>query len=144
MDLFPNSVSFRVVNTIDVRDESEVPADYTGRVRHVEGDRVVAISWYLRGRLDNPSRRTPAHVRLRHDGQVKQERHYRSGRLHDPEPGKPAVRGYFADGSRRYEEHYRYGRRQDDRFGSAAITKWRKDGSVRSVVRYPNHDVRDW
>jgi hypothetical protein len=135
VELFPNSVSFRVVTTIDVEQESDVPVGFSGRVRVVVGDVVESIAWYDRGVMEDPSSRTPAYVRLRQDGHHKQERHYRLGRLHDPEPGIPAVRGFFADGTIRYEEHYRYGRRHDSD-GRPAIMKWRADGSVRSQRRY--------
>jgi hypothetical protein len=135
VELLPNAVSFRVVTTIDVETDEQIPTGFTGRVRLSVGGRMESIAWYDRGVLEDPSLRTPAYVRVRRDGRIKQERHYRLGRLHDPEPGRPAVRGYFANGSLRYEEHYRYGRRHDSN-GTPAIVKWREDGSVRGVRRY--------
>lgn len=135
MELLPNSLSFRVVTTLDVESEAEIPEGFTGRVRMSDRGVVTSIAWYERGVMEDPSLRTPAYVRLRADGQVKQERHYRLGRLHDPEPGQPAVRGFFANGNIRYEEHYRYGRRHDSN-GVPAIVKWREDGTRRSVRHY--------
>ncbi len=135
VELLPNSLSFRVVTTLDVESETQIPRGFSGRVRLSVDGVVESIAWYDRGVLEDPSPRTPAYVRVRRDGRTKQERHYRLGRLHDPEPGRPAVRGFFANGSRRYEEHYRYGRRHDSN-GSPAIVKWREDGSLRSTRNY--------
>ena len=140
MEILPSALSFRIIATLDLVDEADVPAGFNGRIRfleHEDDGRLEAVGWYQNGVLHDPARRIPAYVRLRVDGQVKQSRHYRNGRLHDPSKGEPAVKGFFADGSRRYAEHYRYGRRQDSVTGEPAITKWRLDGSVRSVKRYP-------
>ena len=30
MELLPNSMSFRVINTIDITDDNDIPADFTG------------------------------------------------------------------------------------------------------------------
>ncbi len=137
VDLFPNTLSFRVVTTLDVDSESQIPTRFTGRVRKLNHGVVECITWLDKGVMEDPSPRTPAYVLYRRSGEAKQECHYRLGRLHDPEPGKPAVRGYFADGTPRYVEHYRYGRRHDAR-ESPAILRRRLDGTVRSVVHY--HD----
>lgn len=145
VELLPNALSFRIIATIDLTEEAQVPIGFTGRVRFGEAGHPTAVGWYARGVLDDPARSVPAYVRLRTDGRIKQARHYRNGRLHDPAPGHAAVMGYFADGSRRYAEHYHHGRRQDGADGTPAITKWRADGSVRSIRRYPRVDsVRPW
>ena len=46
IDLVPNSLSFRVFVTLDVREGDEVPAGFSGRVRVHDGepDRVVAVA----------------------------------------------------------------------------------------------------
>ncbi len=137
MEILPSALSFRIITSVDVADECEIPTLFNGRVRFVEDGRIVAIGWYTDGLLHDPARKVPAYVRLRADGQVKQSRRYHRGRLHDPSKIEPAVRGFFADGSDRYAEHYHFGRRQDSSSGAPAITKWRQDGSVRSVRRYP-------
>ena len=137
MELFPNSLSFRVVTTLELEAETPVPAGFTGRARFVDRDDLVAVGWYVHGELHDPARDVPAYVRLRPNGRIKQARYYRNGRLHDPATGSPAVIGYFADGNKRYEEHYVHGHRQDAPTGAPAIVKWRHDGSVRSVRRYP-------
>ena len=41
IDLIPNSMSFRVITTIDVSDEGEIPVGFTGRVKHHEHGSVV-------------------------------------------------------------------------------------------------------
>jgi hypothetical protein len=135
VEILPNTLSFRMVVTIDVESESEIPGRFTGRVRQSTDGFLVWSAWYRNGKLEDPAPSTPAYVRYRRDGQPKQQRHYRLGRLHDPEPGTPAVRGYFANGADRYIEHYRYGRRHDS-LGRPAIVKWRHDGSVRSQRHY--------
>jgi hypothetical protein len=135
VELLPNTLSFRMVVTLDVESESEIPDWFTGRVRKLTDGELEYVAWFDRGRMDDPGPRTPAYVRYRLNGEAKQERHYRLGRLHDPSPAQPAVRGYFANGAVRYEEHYRYGRRHDSN-GRAAITKWRLDGTVRARWHY--------
>lgn len=135
MEILPNTLSFRMVVTIDVESESEIPDGFSGRARRWIGDALDYSAWYHRGKLEDPAPRTPAYVRYRHDGQAKQERYYRLGRLHDPAPDRPAVRGFFANGAIKYEERYRYGRRHDAN-GRPAIVKWRLDGSVRAERHY--------
>jgi hypothetical protein len=130
VDLLPNSLSFRVITTIDVDSESEIPDGFAGRVRLRTGGTLVYVAWLADGLLDDPTRRMPAYTRYRPNGRVKYEMHYRRGLLHDPD-GEPAVRGYFANGAVHYEEHYREGRRHDGPGGVAAIRKWRPDGSLR-------------
>ncbi|MDJ0769154.1 MAG: hypothetical protein QNJ12_10180 [Ilumatobacter sp.] len=146
MDIWPNTVSFRLVNTIDVRAETDIPTGYTGRVRVVAQGYVRSIGWLEQGSYHDPAASTPAYVRLRRDGRVKQARFYRRGKLHDPEPDTPAVRGFFANGARRYAEHYRDGRRCDSQNGAPAITTWRLDGSVRKEIRYTHlpRRAREW
>ena len=138
IDLVPNSLSFRVFVTIDVRDGDDVPAGFSGRVKVHEGepDRIVAVAWYTDGRLHNPGRQHPAFRRFRPDGSLKFEMFYTEGMLHDPSPTLPAVRGYFADGTLHYEERYDGGQRHDGADGSAAIRKWRNDGTVRHELHY--------
>ena len=136
IDLIPNSMSFRVVTTIDVHDESEIPADFTGRVKHHLNGSVVYVAWFSGGRLHNPGRNHPAYRRFRADGRLKYEMFYNEGLLHDPSDSVPAVRGYYADGSPHYEERYFAGRRHDARDGTAAIRKWRLDGSLRHELHY--------
>ncbi len=135
MDLLPNSMSFRFVSTLDLRDNDAVPRGFTGRVRRSTDGRVHTVEWFSRGELDDPEPRTPAFARFRENGATKQIRHYRQGRLHNPMPNEPAVVGFFADGSMKYREHFRYGRRHDSDH-QAAITKWRNDGSVRTTHNY--------
>lgn len=136
IDLIPNSMSFRVVTTIDVHDENEIPVDFTGRVKHHLGGSVVYVAWFNGGRLHNPGRNHPAYRRFRADGRLKYEMFYHEGLLHDPSDSVPAVRGYYADGSLHYEERYFAGRRHDGRDGTAAIRKWRLDGSLRHELHY--------
>lgn len=135
MALLPNSLSFRMVSTVTVADEAEIPSGFTGRVRVEVDGRLERVLWLDDGHLDDPAGDVPALTRYRENGAVKQERHYRLGRLHDPEPGVPAVRGYFADGAIKYEEHFRYGWRHDAD-GVPAIRKWRADGTLRTVRHY--------
>jgi hypothetical protein len=135
VEILPYALSFRMVVTIDVDSESEIPDGFSGRVRKWIDGGLDYSAWYYRGKLDDPAPRTPAYTRHRRTGQPKQERHYRLGRLHDPDHDRPAVRGFFANGAVKYEERYRYGRRHDAR-GRPAIVKWRLDGSVRSVRHY--------
>ena len=120
---------------LDIVADSEVPSGFTGRVRKSTDGVVAYVAWFNKGRMDDPDGRTPAYIRYRRNGDVKQERHYRLGRLHDPAPDLPAVRGYYADGSVHYEERFRYGRRHDVD-GAAAILKWRNDGTLRSELHY--------
>lgn len=136
VDLVPNSLTFRVINTIEVDDEAKIPANYTGRVRRFADGSMVYVGWYRDGELHNPGRTSPAYRRLRGDGTVKYELFYSHGVLDDPAGGGPAVRGFYADGSVHYEEHYRDGKRNDAADGTPAIRKWRHDGSVRHELRY--------
>jgi antitoxin component YwqK of YwqJK toxin-antitoxin module len=136
IDLIPNSMSFRVVTTIDVREGDEIPVGFTGRVKHHEDDHIVAVSWYADGQLHNPGKHHPAFRRFRHDGRLKYEMFYTHGLLHDPSDHVPAVRGYYADGAVHYEERYWGGKRQDAKDGTAAIRKWRSDGSMRHELHY--------
>lgn len=135
MPRLPNSLSFRLISTVDVRSEGQIPRNFSGRVQVVGADGVDEVMWLDGGVLDDPAADVPAFTRYRPDGAVKQERHYRLGRLHDPEPGRPAVRGFFADGSLKYAEHFRYGWRHDHG-DTPAIRKWRADGSLRTVRHY--------
>lgn len=136
IDLLPNSLSFRVITTIDVDDEAEIPAGFTGRVRRHERDSIVYVAWYEDGVLQNPGKHHPAYRRFRADGQLKYELFYDQGKLQDPSPRTPAVRGWYADGSVHYEERYQGGVRQDSRDGKAAIRKWRNNGSLRHELHY--------
>lgn len=131
MARLPNSLSFRLVVTIDVDDVRHIPVGFSGRVQVHGTAGVTEIRWVHHGSLDDPAPGVAAVTRLRPDGSVKQVRHYRHGRLHDPATGEAAVRGFYASGAPRYAEHYRYGWRQD--CGDVpAIRKWRADGSLRS------------
>ncbi|MEO7399050.1 MAG: hypothetical protein ABIW84_10840 [Ilumatobacteraceae bacterium] len=136
IDLIPNSMSFRMVTTLDVDDEREIPAGFTGRVRRHDCGSVVYVAWYSRGRLHNPGKLHPAYRRFRRDGRIKYDLFYRDGQLDDPTDVVPAVRGYYASGAVHYEEHYSAGIRTDSRNGSAAVTKWREDGSLRHALNY--------
>ncbi len=136
VDLVPNSLTFRVINTLDIQDEADIPTDYTGRVRRYLDGSLVYVAWYRDGLLQNPGRSNPAYRRLRSDGKVKYELFYSRGVLDDPVGGGPAVRGFYADGSLHYEEHYRDGKRHDADNGLPAIRKWRHDGSIRHELHY--------
>jgi hypothetical protein len=136
MELLPSSMSFRIITTLDIADESEIPAEFAGRVRRPFEDRSKYIAWYTDGLLNNPTRSYPAYRRFRSNGQVKYELHYTNGMLQDPGPSSPAVRGYFANGMIHYEERYEQGRRQDGADGAAAVRKWRADGTLRHELRY--------
>lgn len=136
IDLIPNSLSFRVVVTVDLHEGDEIPVGFTGRVKHHDGDHVVAVSWYQDGQLHNPGKHHPAYRCFRHDGRLKYEMFYTHGLLHDPSDQLPAVRGYYADGKVHYEERWFGGKRHDGRDGSAAIRKWRADGSLRHELHY--------
>lgn len=137
IDLIPNSMSFRVVTTLDVHDGDEIPVGFTGRVKHHDdANTVVAVSWYADGQLHNPGKQHPAFRRFRHDGRLKYEMFYTHGLLHDPSDHVPAVRGFYADGKVHYEERYFGGKRNDGKDGSAAIRKWRADGTLRHELRY--------
>ena len=136
IDLIPNAMSFRVITTIDIEDEAEIPVDFTGRVCRHAGWLVSYVAWYRDGQLHNPGRQYPAYRRFRPDGKLKYELFYTHGLLHDPTASRPAARGLFADGEVHYEERYWAGKRQDGSDGSPAIRKWRNDGSVRHELRY--------
>lgn len=136
MDLLPGGLSFRVVNTLDVVDDAEVPPEFTGRVRRHFANGQTIVMWLQDGVLQNPTRGEAAFRVLRKDGAVKYELHYSVGLLHDPDPRTPAVRGYFANGRVHYEERYRAGRRNDGPKGQAAVRKWRADGTLRHELRY--------
>lgn len=139
IDLVPNSLSFRVITTIDVDDEREIPTGFTGRVRRhvaVPVRHVAYVAWYSNGQLHNPGRTHPAYRRFRADGRVKYELFYAHGQLHDPSATTPAVRGFYADGAVHYEERYQTGTRTDGRDGTAAIRKYRNDGSLRHELHY--------
>src|SRR4051794_6675350 len=104
-------MTFRVISTIDVHDESEIPPEFSGRVRRSFGGGESYVAWFTDGVLDNPGRHHPAYRRFRADGQVKYEMFYERGQLHDPSDDHAAVRGYFANGRLHYAEHYRDGKR---------------------------------
>jgi hypothetical protein len=130
-------MTFRVITTLDVNDESEIPADFTGRVRRSFNRAESYIAWFT-GMLDNPGRSHPAYRRYRADGQVKYEMFYEQGQLQDPTDRDAAVRGFFANGQLHYEEHYRDGKRSDAANGAPAVSKWRADGTLRHQLRYRN------
>ncbi|MGD9997277.1 MAG: toxin-antitoxin system YwqK family antitoxin [Ilumatobacteraceae bacterium] len=136
MELLPNSMSFRVINTIDITDDDEIPADFTGRVRRSFETAQRYVAWYTGGLLDDPTKGYPAYRVHRANGHVKYEMHYRNGVLDDPDPHTPAVRGYYADGAVHYEERYCAGRRHDGPGGVAAVRKWRADGTLRHELHY--------
>ena len=136
IDLVPNSLSFRVITTIDIHDEAEIPARFTGRVRRHTDIGVAYVAWYTDGELQNPGRHHPAYRRFRADGKVKYELYYEHGRLQDPSAKVPAVRGYYASGRLHYEERYQAGKREDGRDGSPAIRKGRDNGSLRHEHHY--------
>ena len=77
-------MSFRVISTLDVDDESEIPADFTGHVRRSFNGAESYVAWFTEGVLDNPGRNHPAYRRFRADGQVKYEMYYDTGELQDP------------------------------------------------------------
>ena len=83
IDLMPMSMSFKVVTTIEVDDEAEIPAGFTGRVKRLEHGVVAYVAWYTDGKLHNPGRSHPAYRRFRPDGRLKYELFYRDGQLHD-------------------------------------------------------------
>lgn len=136
MELLPNSMSFRVIATLDIDDEAQIPPDFTGRVRRTFSTDQRYVAWYTSGHLDDPSKGYPAYRVHRADGQVKYEMHYTAGSLQDPDPKTPAVRGYYASGAVHYEERYRGGRRHDGPNGEAAVRKWRADGTLRHELHY--------
>jgi hypothetical protein len=136
IDLVPNSMSFRVITTLDVRSHEEVPAGFTGRVRCWTGTHLTWLAWYHDGALHNPGRSHPAYRRFRPTGELKYERWYQRGRLDDPATGGAAVRGFYADGTPHYEEHYLDGARHDGRRGEPAVVKWRHDGTERHRLHY--------
>lgn len=136
IDLIPNSMSFRVITTIDITDVSEIPVGFSGRVKHHEDGSVIYVAWYQDGQLHNPGKHHPAYRRFRPDGRLKYEMFYTHGLLHDPSDLVPAVRGYYADGKVHYEERYFAGKRHDGRGGDAAIRKWRHDGALRHEIHY--------
>jgi hypothetical protein len=136
IDLVPNSLTFRVITTIDVDDEKEIPGGFTGRVRRHSGDSVVYVAWYHEGLLQNPGKNHGAYRRFRPDGRLKYELFYSAGALQDPSPRTPAVRGYFHDGSLHYEERFVAGARHDGPDGAAAIRKFRNDGTLRHELHY--------
>jgi hypothetical protein len=136
VELLPNSMSFRVVVTLDDVADDEIPAGFTGRVRRSYASDQRTVAWYTDGLLSDPARGFPAYRVHRASGQVKYEMHYRDGLLEDPDPRTPAVRGWFACGTVHYEERYRAGRRNDGDRGEAAVRKWRADGSLRHELHY--------
>jgi hypothetical protein len=136
VDLLPGGLSFRVVNTLDVADDAEIPDGFTGRVRRRFANGQSTVSWLQDGVLHDPTRGEPAFRVMRRDGAVKYEMHYSVGLLHDPDGKTPAVRGYFTNGRVHYEERYRAGRRQDGPKGVAAVRKWRADGTLRHELHY--------
>ena len=136
MDLLPSSMSFRVVATLDIDDELDIPEGFTGRVRQRLANQQRSVTWLREGLANDPARSHPAVRVLRPDGSVKYEMHYRDGQLHDPSPRTPAVRGFFASGAVHYEERYSMGRRNDGRDGAAALRKFRADGTLRHEIHY--------
>ena len=136
IDLVPNSMSFRVISTLDITDEAEIPTSFTGRVRFHEKSAITYVAWYKDGELHNPGRNHAAYRRFRGDGKLKYELFYTHGLLHDPGVSTPAVRGYFVDGRVHYEERYWAGKRRDAKDGTAAIRKWRQDGTLRHELHY--------
>jgi hypothetical protein len=124
------------VTTLDVVDDAEVPATFTGRVRRRFLNGQSTVSWLHDGVLHDPTHGEPAFRVMRRDGAVKYEMHYTAGLLHDPDHRTPAVRGYFTNGRVHYEERYRTGRRHDGTKGEAAVRKWRSDGTLRHEIHY--------
>src|SRR3954452_2558470 len=138
MELLPNSMSFRVISTLDVLDESEIPPDFTGRVRRSFESGGSYVAWFTDGVLDNPDRNHPAYRRFRNDGQVKYEMFYERGQLQDPTDRDAAVRGYSASARLHYEEHYRDGKPFDAGNASRSVSKWRPDATLGPQLRYRN------
>lgn len=136
MDLLPSALSFRVVSTIEVADDADVPDDFTGRVRRRFANGQRTVRWLRDGVLHDPTATHPAFRVIRADGSVKYEMHYHSGVLHDPSARQAAVRGFYAGGQVHYEERYQHGRRHDGSHGEAALRKWRADGSLRHEIHY--------
>ena len=136
IDIIPNSMSFRIVSTMDVPEGTATPEGFTGRVRRYVGSRLASIGWYHDGVLQNPSRQHPAFRQFRESGRVKYELWCSEGSLQDPAYDMPAVRGFYADGTLHYEERWTLGRRQDGADGAPAIRKWRADGSLRHERSY--------
>ena len=136
IDIIPNSMSFRIVTTLDVPDGTDTPEGFTGRVRRFAMGRLVSVGWYEDGALQNPGRHHPAFRCFRAGGQVKYELWCSAGSLQDPAYNAPAVRGFYSDGVLHYEERWTLGRRQDGADGSPAIRKWRADGTLRHERHY--------
>ena len=136
MALLPSSMSFRIITTLDIADESEIPEAFEGRVRRPFPDDSKYVAWYSGGVLNNPTRAYPAYRRFRSNGHVKYELHYTNGVLQDAGPTTPAVRGFFANGTVHYEERYTGGLRHDGADGTAAVRKWRSDGTLRHELHY--------
>ena len=136
IDLIPNSMSFRIVTTVDIDDESEIPVGFTGRVRRSADGVLAYVAWYQRGQLHNPGKMHPAYRRFRRDGRVKYDLFYTDGALQDPAAGEPAVRGYYASGAVHYEERYSNGVRSNGADGTSAVVKWRQDGTLRHEIQY--------
>jgi len=130
MELLPSSMSFRLITTLDIADESEIPELFEGRVRRPFEDRSKYVAWYTAGLLNNPTRSYPAYRRFRSNGQVKYELHYSNGMLQDSRPSSPAVRGFFANGMIHYEERYEQGRRHDGADGGSC-------GAQVAIRRHP-------
>ena len=72
-------MTFRVISTIDVTDEGQIPADFTGRVRRHFNGHESYVAWFTSGHLHNPGRTHPAYRRFRAEGQVKYEMYYDMG-----------------------------------------------------------------
>jgi len=136
IDLVPNSLTFRMITTLDITDESDIPDGFSGRVRFHRNDHVEYVAWYQDGVLHNTGRRNAAYRRYRSDGSLKYEMHYHHGALHDAARDLPAVRGWYSNGQVHYEERWYRGRRSDAVDGTPAIRKWRADGSCRHELRY--------
>lgn len=136
MELLPNSMTFRVIATIDVADDAEIPPGFTGRVRRAFDSEQRYVAWYSNGALHDPTKGHPAYRVHRASGAVKYEMHYRAGVLDDADVRTPAVRGYYASGGTHYEERYTAGRRCDGPNGEAAVRKWRADGTLRHEIHY--------
>ena len=136
MELLPNSMSFRVINTIDITDDNEIPADFTGRVRRSFDSAQRYVAWYTGGHLDDPTKGYPAYRVHRSDGQVKYEMHYRNGVLDDPDAAharRPRVLRQRRRALRRALLR-RPSSRRPRRI--AAVRKWRADGTLRHELHY--------